>query len=141
MGGAVALLVLAQALRFEHTNPPVEGDITAPADVRTLLRRACYDCHSNETVWPWYAHVAPASWLLAHDVSEGRDELNFSRWARYQPARRLKKLKESAEEIAEGGMPPWYYRLMHPEARLSDPERERLRTWTAEEQAKLVRVP
>ena len=57
-------------------NPPVTGDVTAPADVGGILRRACYDCHSHETVWPWYSRVAPASWLVAHDVDEGRGFIN-----------------------------------------------------------------
>jgi hypothetical protein len=122
-------LVVAQAFRIERGNPPVESDIGAPPAVQALLRRACYDCHSYETVWPWYAHVAPISWLLAHDVSEGRDGLNFSAWTRYDPAKRAKKLREVAEEVAEGEMPLWYYVLVHPEARLDDGEREQLRAW------------
>jgi cytochrome c551/c552 len=123
----------AQVFRIDRTNPPVTGDIAAPSEVKAVLRRACYDCHSNETVWPWYSEVAPVSWLLAHDVGEGRDELNFSAWAAYTPAQRRKKLKESAEEVAEGGMPPWYYVLMHPEARLGPADRGLLRDWTQAE--------
>jgi hypothetical protein len=126
------ILLLAQAIRPARTNPPVEGDVAAPPDVHALLRRACYDCHSNETVWPWYARVAPVSWLVAHDVEEGRREVNFSTWTAYDPARRVKKLRETAKEVAEGDMPPWYYVAIHPEARLRDAERERLRAWTNE---------
>src|ERR1043166_4935560 len=71
------LLVAAQAFRIDRTNPPVEQDVAAPAGVEALLRRACYNCHSHETVWPWYSHVAPVSWLLAPDVSEGGRGDNF----------------------------------------------------------------
>jgi len=76
----VAVFVLAQAIRVERLNPPVQAEITADPAVKPLLRRACYDCHSNETVWPWYSNVAPASWLIASDVEEGRSNLNFSEW-------------------------------------------------------------
>jgi hypothetical protein len=125
------LLALAQAVPVERRNPPVVGEVPASAEVRVLLRRACYDCHSNETVWPWYARVAPMSWLVAHDVTDGRDSVNFSAWTAYGPARRAKLLRESADEIAEGEMPPWYYRLVHPEARLTRDELATLRAWAS----------
>jgi hypothetical protein len=133
------LLLGAQAIRPERTNPPVENDIPTAPEVKVLLRRACYDCHSNETVWPWYAGVAPASWLVAHDVREGREDLNFSTWNKYGAAKKRKKLRETADEVGEGRMPPWYYALMHPEARLASVEREALRAWTADEIGRLGR--
>jgi hypothetical protein len=122
-------LVGAQLVPIERTNPAVTADIGAPADVAPLLRRACYDCHSHETRWPWYSRVAPASWLLAHDVDEGRDELDFSAWTAYPPAKQRKKLRESAEQVETGEMPPWYYVLMHPEARLTEDEQGRMVRW------------
>jgi cytochrome c551/c552 len=130
-------LIAAQAIRIDRTNPPVTSDVAAPPAVAALLRRACYDCHSNETVWPWYSTVAPFSWLLARDVKKGRREVNFSTWAAYDAKKKSKKLKESAEEIGEGEMPPWYYVRVHPEARMSPAERELLRAWTAEQIAQL----
>ena len=132
-GALAAALVGMQAFRTDRTNPPVERDVAAPAGVEALLRRACYNCHSHETVWPWYSHVAPVSWLVAHDVSEGRRELNFSTWTAYPAAKKVRKLRKSAEEVTKRKMPPWYYALVHPEARLADAEREMLRTWSAEE--------
>jgi hypothetical protein len=135
--GAVALL--AQLVPVERTNPPVAAQIAAPTPVHALLRRACYDCHSRETVWPWYSRVAPVSWLTAHDVREGRAELDFSAWAAYPPGRQAKKLRESAEEIGAGEMPPWYYRLVHPEARLTAGERELLRGWFVDASARVGR--
>ena len=97
----LVLLAIAQAFRIDTTNPPVEQDVAAPPAVAAVLRRACYDCHSNETVWPWYSHVAPVSWLLARDVREGRAELNFSVWDSYEAKKKAKKLKETAEEVVE----------------------------------------
>ncbi|HZO81180.1 MAG TPA: heme-binding domain-containing protein [Candidatus Binataceae bacterium] len=133
--GALAFavfLIVAQAFQIDKTNPPVTGDIQAPAPVKAVLRRACYPCHSNETAWPWYSNVAPLSWVVAYDVHQGRRELNFSRWDAYQPAQRLRKLKKTAEEVAEGEMPPWYYIYpMHREARLSAADRDMIRNWVA----------
>ena len=137
---AVAL-VAAQAFRIDRTNPPVTGDVAAAPAVAALLRRACYDCHSHETVWPWYSMAAPVSWLLARDVREGRRALNFSTWAACDAKKKSKKLKETAEVITEGEMPPWYYALVHPKARLSPAEGEMLRAWTAERIAQLQSVP
>ena len=135
----LAVLVVAQAFRIDRTNPPVQQDVAAPPEVDVLLRRACYDCHSNETVWPWYTHVAPVSWLLARDVREARRELNFSTWNVYTTKKKTKKLKEAAEEVAEGEMPPWFYVMVHGRAAPSPADAERLRAWTTEEMAKLGR--
>jgi hypothetical protein len=139
LAAGIASLVVAQAFRIDRTNPPITQDIAAPPEVDEILRRACYDCHSNEVVWPWYSHVAPVSWLLARDVREGRAELNFSTWDAYDPAKKAKKLKESNEEAAEGEMPPWFYVAVHRHAALTAADVERLRTWVTEERAKLVR--
>ncbi|MDQ7030952.1 MAG: heme-binding domain-containing protein [Ardenticatenia bacterium] len=104
-----------------HENPPVVREPRwDSAHTRELARRACFDCHSNETVWPWYSNIAPISWLVRHDVDEGRRELNFSEWHRFQEA------DELVEVIQEGEMPPAYYVLLHPGARLSPEEREAL---------------
>jgi hypothetical protein len=134
-------LILALAIGFtviqfvpvERTNPTVEAEVPAPPEVKEILRRACYDCHSHETRWPWYSRVAPVSWLVARDVREGRDELNFSTWNRISTKDRLDAMHESWEEVAEGEMPPWFYLPPHPEARLSDSEREVLRRWSFSE--------
>lgn len=129
--GLVAFLLVAQLVPVDHTNPPAEprGDVGAPAPVTGALRAACYDCHSNETRWPWYSHVAPISWLLAYDVSEGRKELNFSVWNHYDAARRRKMMKETVETMNEGEMPPWYYVALHPEARLAEADHRAVIDW------------
>ena len=139
VGLGFAVLAIAQAFRIDKTNPPVQQDVAAPPEVAAVLRRACYDCHSNETVWPWYSNVAPVSWLLGRDVREGRGELNFSAWNAYDATKQAKKLKETADEVAEGEMPPWYYVAMHRHAAVSQADGERLRAWTAEERVKLGR--
>jgi hypothetical protein len=128
----LVFLVLVVAIQFipvETANPPVESDIPTSPAVKAVLRRACYDCHSHETVWPWYSHIAPISWLLARDVQEGRAELNFSTWNRYSTQQHVKKLKESWEEVREGEMPPWYYLPVHREAQLSAADRTLLEQW------------
>jgi len=126
---ALAVGVAIQLVPIDRSNPPVESEISAPPEVREILERACYDCHSHETVWPWYGYLAPASWLLAYDVGEGREHMNFSTWNRYTPKKQAKKLEEIPEEVDEGNMPPWFYLPLHPEARLDDADRETLRRW------------
>jgi mono/diheme cytochrome c family protein len=137
---AIAVGVLfgaAQLFRIDKANPPVVSDERAPPIVKEVLQRSCYACHSNETAWPWYAEVAPISWLLAYDVHEGRDELNLSTWGSYSSAQQRKKLKEMADTITEGEMPPWYYVYpMHREARLSPADRDAVLAWlTSQAQA------
>ncbi len=127
--GVVVSFAVLQVVRFDQTNPPVTADIQAPPDVENILRRSCYDCHSNETRWPWYSQVAPASWLVHYDVSEGRDALNLSTWEKLSPRERSKELEEIGESIADGDMPPWYYLPLHPAARLSGAERSALQAW------------
>jgi len=127
-----AVLVLAQLVPVERGNPPGGGDVAATREVRAILKRACYDCHSSETVWPWYSRVAPVSWLIARDVREGRREVNFSIFTEYTVKRRQRKWKEIPEQIEKNEMPPWFYTAVHPEARLSDAERAALLRWAAE---------
>jgi hypothetical protein len=119
----VGLLVAIQFIPYgrNHVNPPVlqEPRWDRP-ETRALTVRACFDCHSNETVWPWYSHVAPLSWLVQRDVLEGRRTLNFSEWNRRQEAR------ESIKTIHEGEMPPWLYALPGTTARLKAGERATL---------------
>jgi hypothetical protein len=129
----VVLAVAVVAIQFvpvARTNPPVTGEIPATAEVLAVLRESCYDCHSNETVWPWYSRVAPFSWLVAKDVREAREEMNFSTWAGLAPREQTKYRQEILEEAQEGAMPPRLYKLPHPGARLTDGDLAVLRTWT-----------
>ena len=127
--GMLLILVAIQFVPIDRLNPPVEAEVPAPANVRVILRRACYDCHSNETAWPGQSQVAPFSWLVARDVRKGREELNFSSWNRITTQQQVKKLKESWKEVAEGEMPPWFYLSIHRDATLSDEDRTALRNW------------
>lgn len=130
VGVLIVALAAIQLVPVDRTNPPVETEVPATAEARTVLRRACYDCHSNESIWPWYSRVAPVSWLLVRDVHEGREELNLSTWNRYTTKQQLKKLKKSWEEVVDGDMPPWFYLPPHPDARLSANDRALLRAWS-----------
>ena len=103
------LLIIAvigiQFIKVDRTNPPVIGDIKAPDEVKNIFKKACYDCHSNETKWPWYSHVAPVSWIIEDDVSDGRRHLNFSEWENYKDTRKSKKRDEIWDEVKDGDMP------------------------------------
>jgi hypothetical protein len=118
------LFVVAQLVPYgrDHANPPVLAEPRwSGAETRTLAKRACFDCHSNETRWPWYSHVAPTSWFVQRHVDEGRSELNFSEWTRPQ-----EEADEASEVVQSGEMPPRSYTWLHPSARLSDSERSLL---------------
>lgn len=128
--GAVIVLAAIQFVPVDRSNPPVETEVPVPATVRSVLRRACYDCHSHETVWPWYSRVAPFSWLVERDVREGRKELNFSAWNRLDAKRKARKMKETWKEVSEGEMPPWFYTAVHRDAALSSADRAALRDWS-----------
>ena len=126
----VAVLIVAlaaiQAVPYgrDHRNPPVTQE--PPWDrpqTRVLAARACFDCHSNETVWPWYSHIAPVSWLIQLDVDEGRRKLNYSEWDRRQ-----REAHESAKSLKKGEMPPWFYALPGSSAHLTRAERSALLT-------------
>jgi hypothetical protein len=124
--GIAILLVGVQLVPVSLTNPPVEATVDSPPEVTAILRRACFDCHSNETVWPVQAYLAPFSWLVAHDVKEGREELNFSKWSDVEAKRAAKSVPK---EVEKGDMPPSLYVLAHPGAKLSSAERATLIAW------------
>jgi hypothetical protein len=124
-----ALILLIQLIPVEQTNPPVEADLVAPAPVKDILRRACYDCHSHETRRPWYSRVAPFSWWLAEHVTEGRADLNFSQWPLFDFEARELMLRDIEKQLEDGTMPLRSYVLGHREARLSDGDREILLDW------------
>ena len=124
-----------QLVPVPRENPPVTAEIQAPDQVRSRLESSCYDCHSNQTVWPWYSHVAPVSWLVYRDVRKARDELNFSLWDEYTDRRRDHKLEEIEEKVSEGEMPLKIYLPLHPDARLSDADRQTLVDWARTERA------
>lgn len=109
-----------------------------PMHVMSTLRRACFDCHSNETRWPWYSSLPIASWLIARDVRSGRSQVNFSRWTEYNPFDRADQLDKVCEMAKTRAMPPQPYRMLHTEARLSDADIAELCGWTRTEATRLV---
>ena len=121
----VVVFAAAQLMRPDRTNPATDASHSIQAHVGTtselipVLNRACGDCHSNETVWPWYTQVAPTSWLMAYAVSEGRKAVNFSEWAAYSPAQQQMLLTESCRDASSGKMPSGIYTALRPEAKLS----------------------
>lgn len=124
-------------------DPALDLETTAqvPADVLTMLRTSCFDCHSDETEWPWYTRAFPASWLVSHDVDEGRGQLNLSRWSEYNVYDRADFLDEMCEHASTREMPLWQYTLIHRDARLSEPQIEALCSWTAAELERLLESP
>jgi hypothetical protein len=121
--------VVAQLKTVQRTNPPSKGEPSAPPSVEPILRRACYDCHSNQTRWPWYSHVAPISWVIVKHVEQGRKQINFSEWGEYYATTRKRKLQWMQRALQEGRMPPWSYQLTHRGARLTDEDRARVGRW------------
>lgn len=122
----IIILVAIQFIPVSFTNPPVRNEPNWDSpETRAVAERACFDCHSNETDLPWYANVAPASWLIYSDISEGRKKLNFSEWTMKSEEAEHQR-EEIQKEISKGKMPPWYYLPLHPEARLSDIEKQML---------------
>ena len=127
-GALAAALIVAQFIQPERTNPPAdpsssfEAVAKPPREISAVIGRACLDCHSNQTVWPWYSRISPVSWLIAGDVKEGRSKLNFSQWNFYSPEMTRIKLVEICKEVKGGEMPPWYYVPMHPGTRVTPEE-------------------
>lgn len=137
---AVIALIIAQFVPLDRSNPPVTADLSAPPEVKVTLRRACYDCHSNETRWPWYTNIAPASWLMAYDVREGRHSLNYSNWGKLDEGVRVRLLRLTQRDVNNRRMPPWFYvHPLHPEARLSAGDRSRISDWAGSARADLIR--
>ena len=131
------ILLLAQFVRPDRETPALNAALdfqrvsNPPADVQAILKNACYDCHSFETKYPWYAHIAPFSWFLANHIREGREHLNFSVYGQMTAADRAEALGEAAEAVREGEMPlpsyTWFG--LHPEAKLSADQQNLLLRW------------
>jgi Haem-binding domain len=134
--GLVVVFAALQLIQPAHTNPPVKSDFLAaakaPANVSAMFRAACYDCHSDETRWPWYSHVAPISWQVVQDVNDGRDQLNLSEWPD-DPKRAWKRMENMSDEIDQGSMPLKKYTLIHKDARLTEAQRNELTQWLNDE--------
>lgn len=141
LGALAGSFVLLQLTNPARTNPPVVSDFMAtnppPPQIAAMLRASCYNCHSYETKWPWYSHVAPVSWLVAGDVNNGRHKVNFSDWPNNNPVRAARRLEDMSEEIGYDEMPPKKYTLIHADARLTEGQRKELEDWLDSEAARL----
>ena len=136
--GLGVLFVAIQFVPVERTNPPVTGLVDAPEDVLTTLRRSCWDCHSNETDWPWYAYVAPMSLRVTQHVWMGREHVNFTEWDSYDAEELDEAYEEIAKEIDKGGMPLSDYLLVHRDAKLTPADRDRLVSWAESARERIV---
>jgi hypothetical protein len=123
-------------------NPPERFPFDGPPEVEAIMRRACFDCHTNETRWPLYARIAPGSWLMARDIHNGRNHLNFSKWADSEEDERQTDRENCLEQIESGAMPPWFYILpFHPDARLSAADKATLKAYFLKNGAKKDKEP
>ncbi len=138
------ILIAIQLYRPARTNPPEDPTQTIKAaaqvtpEVDQIFARSCNDCHSNKTVWPWYAKVAPSSWLVASDVNDGRRHLNFSEWTKLTTERQQRKLSQICSEVDEGEMPLRQYTWIHKETPLDRQQRDAVCKWTKEEQQRIT---
>lgn len=132
--GLFLVLIVLQAFRpVKNTSADTTNDISrsypVPEEVKTILTKACFDCHSNNTVYPWYAEIQPVAWWLDHHIKEGKREINFNEFAAYRIGRQYKKLEECLKQIKEDEMPLESYTIIHKKAILSDTEKQSLSTW------------
>ena len=129
------ILLLMQLIRIDKASPPIDPSVDfepvvkPPEDVMESLKSACYNCHSNETRYPWYSNVAPVSWWLKHHVNEAREHFDFSTLGQFKGAQLAEILADASEVVESGEMPLKSYTWMHPEARLSTEQRNRLVRW------------
>jgi hypothetical protein len=143
----VAALLVIQFFRPDFTNPPVnqaetlEASTEVPENVLAIINRSCKDCHSNETVYPWYSKIQPSAWFLADHINEGRREMNFSVWNSYETRRKRRKLDEICEMVKSRAMPLPSYLWIHWDARTSDDEINILCEWSNRESERLAVLP
>lgn len=133
--GLAALFMLGQLIRPGTTNPPIdpneglEASVHVPEEIAVILKRSCSDCHTHETVYPWYSQITPLNWWLKSHIDHGREHLNFSRWETYTPQQKEKRLEEVCEVVESGEMPLPSYLWGHRKARLSPEDSELLCVW------------
>lgn len=138
-----ALFLFAQLVRPDMTNPPVdpaerlEASVEVPAEAAAILKRSCNDCHTNETVHPWYSNITPVNWWLKSHFDHGREHLNFSTWAKYTPQQKEKKLEEVCEVLESGEMPLPSYLWGHWDAVLSEEDKTLLCDWVRRSQGSI----
>ena len=138
-----AAFVVIQFFRPDFTNPPVtqaetlEATTQVPENVQAILKRSCSDCHTNETIYPWYSKIQPSASFLKNHIDDGRRHLNFSVWNTYEMRKKRKKLEEVCEQISAKEMPLPSYLWIHRSAALSDEESKILCDWATAEEKRL----
>jgi hypothetical protein len=128
----LAVLVLIQFIPVDRSNPVVssEFELKAPEDVKIIFKNSCYDCHSYDTKWPFYSYIAPVSWLISGDVTEGRDHINFSIWEQYSMRSKNNRKAGIWEEVSKDEMPLPIYVFMHNNSKLNDQQKQILKEWS-----------
>jgi len=135
IGALLAIIVLIQFLysKLPETAPPDNKDLfvtgKVPDDIKTIISRSCYDCHSMQSRYPWYSHVAPVKWAIRNDIKGGRTAVNFSAWGNLEKKDKIKILGDISDVIKEKEMPVPMYLIMHKDAKLSTGERDKLIAW------------
>jgi hypothetical protein len=129
---AVVIFLSIQFVPVDRSNPQPTGDIKTPENIKSLLHRSCYDCHSFETIWPWYSYIAPASWLVVSDVHEARQYMNFSIWNTYSESDAKRYIRRSLQWVKDGEMPLPQYLLLHPDAKIVPSDLKMLEKWVAD---------
>ena len=143
LAGVVGLFVVAQLFRPELTNPPSDPSLSitsyrgVPPEVLAKMESVCFDCHSNQTRWPWYSYITPVNYFIASDVNSGRRHVNFSEWNNYSPGRLKSILDNIYDQVYNHEMPLPQYRWMHPEARLTPAEIKMICDWAGGEEDRL----
>jgi hypothetical protein len=140
----VCLFAALQAIHPVSPDPnprPLTQVGAASPEVVGLLNRSCRDCHSMGTEWPWYARIAPVSWLVSEDIEKGRKFLNFSKWDAYSKGQKMAFLAAMASATAQDRMPPKRYLVLHPAAKLSDADRKVLKDWSRSEFRRIKTPP
>lgn len=141
----IILLIAIQFIPYKHpqTNNNTKGDIIVTGqisgEIASILKTSCYDCHSNQTHYPWYSHIAPVSWLLASHINEGKEDLNFSEWNSYNKRRKISKLSDIKELVEKNEMPISSYTFIHRKAKLNEHEKNLIMKWSDELTDKLLK--
>ena len=142
----IVVFIALQFVRPDRTTPPIiaaetiEATTQIPENVALILTRSCNDCHTNQTVYPWYSSISPFSWLLAGHIEEGRGKLNFSIWNTYQATKKRRKLSQICEQVMSGEMPHNQYLWLHRDAQLSAEDKKLLCDWTDAEKIKIAEL-
>jgi len=141
------LIFIFIVIQLIPSNRPADSNVQLPentqiqnaeSEVMSILKTSCFDCHSNQTFYRWYAHVAPVSWLISRDVSKGREALNFSEWSTYNKRKIVRKLGDIKEQIVKDEMPIRIYTLMHPDTKLTGSKKKLITDWTDQETKKIM---